>query len=340
MFSAKKGIHKTHHERKEERKMSRKKALSLLLAVSMVFSLNTVAFAEEATVEATDDAAVEEVVEVEDSVETESQVSGDSVSADAQSVNKYYVSYNGTSTTFNGKADMSVKYHPASYYTGKNIKAADIDLTVSVDGYIVNAKGIKISGSKKNTSTGNTFKITSIDSNYKNIKYAHDTKFSDTDKVSANTHVYDSRSSEEAGARAAKAALKAVKKDFNKYLKKSSDNSFTFNIVARHIDDYVTYKSLKSLKVSGNSYAFNTYDSDLDNTAVVKINSNGKIQGVYVLAKGTERTNGTYTVRKVKLKKNTDYKISNSVITFEGTNINYSTSYDLTKLGASAGQST
>ena len=305
--------------------MSRKKALSLLLAVSMVFSMNAIAFAEE-----TSSGGTEETVEVE------SQVSSDSAEA---TYSENIQSVNGSSTKFNGKADMTVTYNTNARYTGKTIKAIDLDLTVSVDGYIVNAKTIKITGSKKNTSTGNTFKIKSIDTNYKNIEYASDGLVGST-SVSAGDCVYDSRSSEEAGTTAAKAALKAVKKSFNTYLKKSSDNSFEFNINAVYINDYVTYKSLKSLKVSGNSYAFNTYDESLKNTAVIKINNNGKVTGVYILAKGSERTNGTHKVRKVKLKKNTDYKITNSVITFDGSNFNYSTGYDLTKLGAASGQNT
>ena len=305
--------------------MSRKKALSLLLAVSMVFSMNAIAFAEE-----TSSGGTEETVEVE------SQVSSDSAEA---TYSENTQSINGSSTKFNGKADMMVTYDSNVRYTGKTIKATDLNITVSVDGYVVNAKTIKITGSKKNTSTGNTFKIKSIDTNYKKIKYNDP-----VGSTSANYGkcVYDTKSSEEIGKIAAKAALKAVKKSFNTYLKKSSDNSFDFNIKAVYISDnsYVTYKSLKSLKVSGNSYAFNTYDKSFDNTAVVKINNNGKVTGVYILAKGSERTNGTCKVRKIKLKKNTDYKITNSVITFDGTNINYTTGYDLTKLGAASGQNT
>lgn len=312
-------------ERKKE--MGRKKALSLLLAAAMVFSSNTISFAEE-----TADEGVIEITAEEDA-ETESKVSGDSVASDSRSVNDR-ISVSGG---FNGKADMSVTYHAASYYTGKNIKASDLEITVSVDGYIVDAKGLKIMGSKKAPAKGNTFKIKSIDTNYKNIRYAHDTKIGST-SVSADDHVYDSRSGEEAGERAAKAALKAVKKDFNRYLKKSENNSFSFDIAAVYIDRCVTYKELKSLKVSGNSYAFDTYDESMANTAVVKISNSGKVSGVYILARGKKRTNGTYSVRKVKLKKNSDYRITNSVLTFEGSNINYSEGFDLTKIGASAGQ--
>lgn len=309
--------------------MGRKKALSLLLAVAMVFSSNTISFAEEKADEGVIETAADEVVEIE------SKVSEDSAKADTESVNAKITVSGG----FNGKGDLAVEYQAAAYYTGRKIKASDLKITVSVDGYKVDAKGIKITGNKKNPSKGNTFKIKSIDTNYKNIRFAHDTKLGST-SVSAGDHVYDSRGSEEAGERAAKAALKAVKKDFNKYLKKSNDNSFSFDTEAVYIDGCVTYKELKSLKVSGNSYAFDTYDESgvMGHKAVVKINNNGKVQGVYILARGKQRTNGTYTVRKVKLKKNTDYKITNSVLTFDGTNINYSEGFDLTKLGAASGQ--
>ena len=318
--------------------MSRKKILSLLLATSLVFSMNTMVFAGElgtettegaATIEATEENS-EDVVGVSDEiVEVSGQVSGNSQSANTKTVSG--------SEIFNGKADMSVYYDSAVSYTGKKITAENLNITVSVDGYTVKAKTIKITGSKKDSSKGNTFKIKSIDTNYKKIKYAADGKIGET-SVSAGECIYDSRSSEEAGERAARAALKAVKKDFNTYLKNSSANLFTYDVNPIYINNYVTYKSLQSLKVSGNSYAFRTYSEELDNTAVIKLNGSGKVTGVYVLTKGSERTNGTYTVKKVKLKKNTDYKITNSVITFDGTNINYSSAYDLTKLGAASGQ--
>ena len=359
--------------------MKRKNAISILLALSLVFSVNTISFAEEVSTnelgeetvtensesyedeeqeseedastenaeeestestaeaeETTADESADEEINSDEVVEIESQVS---VSSDSVSKNKSGSENKVSSNGFNGKADLTVEYNSAATYTGRKIKASDLDITVSVDNYIVDAKSIKITGEKKNTSTGNTFKIKSIDTDYKNIKFAARTKIDNT-YYDAGTNVYDSRSSEDAGEMAAKAALKAVKKDFNTYLKKSENNLFGFDIDAVYIDDYVTYKELKSLKVSGNSYAFNTYDKNLKNTAVVKINSSGKIKGVYILAKGSERTNGTYTVRKVKLKKNTDYTITDSVITFDGTNINYSTGYDLTKIGAASGQNT
>ena len=313
--------------------MERKKALSLLLAAAMVFSSNTISFAEETAEQGIVELSAEEVGEIE------SKVSEDSAEADRESVESENVKIT-VSGGFNGKADLAVEYQSAAYYTGKKIKASDLNITVSVDGYVVDAKSLKITGNKKAPSKGNTFKIKSIDTNYKNIKFAHDDTIG-SKSVSAGDHVYDSRDGEEAGERAAKAALKKVKKDFNKYLKKSNDNSFTFDIAAVYISGCVTYKELKNLKVSGNSYAFDTYDESgaMGHKAVVKLNNSGKVQGVYILSKGKKRTNGTYTVRKVKLKKNTDYKISNSVLTFDGTNINYSEEFDLTKLvGAAAGQ--
>lgn len=303
--------------------MSRKRAISLLLVLSMVFSLNTVVFAES-------------VAGYNEEVGAEAQVSENSISENSRSSNLI--------SGFNGKDDMAVSYCTSAYYTGKKIKASDLNITVSVNGYIVDAKSIKIEGNNKNTSTSNIFKIKSIDTNYKNIKYADSVRYSSSLSLNAGKNVYDTRESEEAGKRAAKAALKAVKKDFNTYLKKSEKNSFSFDICATYINNYVTYKSVKSLKISGNSYAFNTYVDDgswpLNNTAVIKISNSGKIQGVYILVKGTKRTNGTYTVKKIKLKKNTDYTINNSIISFDGINVNCKNAYDLTKLGASSGQST
>lgn len=311
--------------------MRRKKALSLLLAAAMVFSSHAISFAEE-----TADTGVVEISAEEETVEIESRVSQDSVSADSRSVNEMTVIVRGG---FNGKNDLTVEYKAAAYYTGKAIKAKDLQAKVSVNGYVVDAKGLKINGNKKNPSKGNSFRIKSIDTNYKHIMYDPNVT-SGSASLNAGKYVYDTRDSQEAGERAAKAAVKGVKKEFNRYLKKSDANSFTFDIAAVSITGCVTYKELKSTKVSGNSYAFDTFDETgaMGHKAVVKISNSGKVQGVYILTKGNKRTNGTYTVKKVKLKKNKDYKITNSILTFEGQNINYTEPLDLTKIGASAGQ--
>ena len=277
--------------------MMRKKTLSMLLALSMIFTMSGTALAAE------DDAAVETAA-----IETEAQISDNAASrnAKAQSTNIKIVG-------IGGKDDLAVEYKSAAVYTGKKIKASDLEVTVSINGYMVDATAIKISGSKKNASEGNTFKITAVSSSYKNIRYA----------TSMNqAYVYDLHSKI-----AAKAALNQLRKDFRTYLKKADANKFSFEIDPIYIKDAVKYDTLKS--VSKN--ALSTYNEKYQNTAVITM-KNGTVKKIQVLTKGAKRNNGTYKTRKYTLKKNTDYSISGSIVTFTGANVAYTTEIDISKI--------
>ncbi|MCR5776224.1 MAG: hypothetical protein K6G84_02260 [Lachnospiraceae bacterium] len=285
--------------------MIRKKTLSLIIAVSMIFSTGNIVFANENTAETYD---VSSAYTVDDTVDSEAQISDNAASANAkaQSTNIKVVG-------IGGKKDLVVEYKAAAVYTGKKIKASDLEVTVSINGYLVDAKAIKITGNNKDVSTGNTFKITSVASSYKNIRYANSYN---------GAYVYDKN-----GSLAAKSALRNLRADFNSYLKKSDANKFSFEIDPIYIKDAVTYSSLKS--VSKNALV--TYDPEYKNTAVVTI-KNGSIKKVQVLVKGAKRSNGTYKTKKYTLKKNTDYTINGTTITFTGSNVAYTTAIDISKI--------
>ncbi len=270
-----------------------KKAFAVLMAFSLALSMGTVSYADETSANN---------VSEEESVSVESMISANEAESN-QSENDKAVSKNG----FGAKSDICISYNSAASYTGKNIKASDLDITVSINGYIVDAKTIKITnGSKKNVSTGNTFKITSVDSNYKKIKV-----------YSTGKNLYDTN-----GEVAAKSALKSLKKAFNTYVKKSSDNSFTFSINPIYIKNAVNYKTLKT--VSKN--VLKEYNKGYKNTAVVTLNSSGNVRKVQVLTKGAEKSDGTNKVKKLTLKKNKDYTVgTDGTITFDGDNIAYTT---------------
>ena len=127
-----------------------KKALSLLLAVSMVFSLNTVVFAEEATdvAVATEEVAVESIDEV----------------VDTQSINGKDVNEQSSNTKDGVYSEVS--YNSTVYFTGKKVTAADLGIEkvfVSGNGVSGNYTVKKIKSKNKKVSTSATFYITSID---------------------------------------------------------------------------------------------------------------------------------------------------------------------------------
>ncbi len=285
--------------------MIRKKTLSLVIAVSMIFSTGNMVFANENTSDITD---ISSAYTIDETVDSQALISDNAASANAkaQSTNIRVVG-------IGGKKDLAVEYKAAAVYTGKKIKASDLDVTVSINGYVVDAKAIKITGSKKDVSTGNTFKITSVASSYKNIRYSSSYN---------SAYVFDKD-----GSLAAKSALRNLRSDFNTYLKKSDANKFTFEIDPIYIKDAVTYSSLKS--VSKNALV--TYDPEYKNTAVITI-KNGSVKKVQVLVKGAKRNNGTYKTKKYTLKKNTDYTINGTIMTFTGSNVAYTSAIDISKI--------
>lgn len=136
-----------------------KKGLSILLALSMVFSLNTMAFAEEAV---TEEAVVEEVaVAAEDDVVTQSEQSLGKYedrwldAYDKVSCNK--ISMNGTTLETRGQEVV--------FYTGNKITASRLGLRIvdTETGYAIPVKKIKLTNNKKANAVGVVnFKITSI----------------------------------------------------------------------------------------------------------------------------------------------------------------------------------
>lgn len=117
-----------------------KKALSLLLAVSMVFSMNAVAFADEANDEVV---AIEDVVEVED--EAEATQSTDSMNS--QTVSQV--------TLTDGSV---VSYNKTPLFTGAKIDAKALNMKVTVSGLSVSknltVEKLKFAKGYKKTTTG------------------------------------------------------------------------------------------------------------------------------------------------------------------------------------------
>lgn len=119
-----------------------KKALSLLLAVSMVFSMNAVAFADEAN---------DDVVAIEDSVEVEADDTVDTQSTNSQ--NSQTVSQ---VTLTDGSV---VSYNKTPLFTGAKIDAKALNMKVTVSGLSVSNSSLTVEKLKfakgyKKTTTG------------------------------------------------------------------------------------------------------------------------------------------------------------------------------------------
>ncbi|MCR4745686.1 MAG: hypothetical protein K5894_10725 [Lachnospiraceae bacterium] len=285
----------------------RKKGLSVLLALSMVFTMNTIAFAGEATDVTEVTEANEEVREQYDQSRSDwnrnyNQYIGSSVSVDTT-----IQSINGTTL------DIKV-WNATLEYNGRKINAADLDIEISDNeiGYKVPVKKIKIIGSnKKANATGEIrYKITGL----YNWKYL--TEGSGKDWTP----------------KAHKAALKTIKAKFNTI----KNTEFKAYIKPRYIYGSVSASLIKELKkkkeLDWND--INYIDPNGDGSQVnlrncIVINEkNGKIKSVQlpVLTKkyfagklpdgsAYSRTR-CYKLKLKKLKSGTDYVVSGDSISF------------------------
>lgn len=274
----------------------KKKGLSLLLALSMVFTMNAVAFAGETT---------DEVVVTSETVEIEKTQSKD---AYEQSDNSYYkqtswadgesVSINGTTCVL--RSDTDGVFH----YTGKKFKASDLGLRFYDNDtkYGVAVKNIKNSGKAKATGAV-TFSLKSLGS-YKTV-------YSQNGDLTVGE---------------AKAALKALKTKF----KSAKGQTFTAYVAPTYINDSISIDAVKNLKnlnkasVSSGDLAkyVEQYGIDVDgNEKVVYIKTkNGtvkKVQLVYLDRKAVGPEVYKYSVKTKNLKKGTDYVVSGDSISFE-----------------------
>ena len=282
-----------------------KKGLSILLALSMVFSLNTFAFAEEAVVE--DDAAVVEAVAEEDEAEvTQSQ---DHTSW-TESLNQYSdkTSFKDGAYTISGAGiDVGSYNDGLAYYHGKKITGTDLGLYIQNDsGYRIRVKGIKLTSNKKSDATGEIkFNLKSIGS-YKD--------------VISMTHPYELTEYE------AKQAYKNLKAS----LKNAKSTELTAYIAPTYINDSISESALKTLKKAGKTISMgeleslgwvDTSSSDANVFIKAKNGSVKKVQLVY-LAKTWIKSNDGGDVYKVKvktrtLKKGKDYVANGDSITFD-----------------------
>ena len=143
-----------------------KKGLSILLALSMVFSLNTFAFAEEAVV--TDEAVVEAVAE--DDVEVTQSQDTEAYSQSISALKKKTSFGDGAVTISGAGLDVGSVTGGLAYYHGKKTTGTDLGLYVEDEaGYGVGVKGIKITSNKKATATGEIKFTLKALGNYKTV---------------------------------------------------------------------------------------------------------------------------------------------------------------------------
>ena len=315
----------THHlsegkklKEREEFRMN-KKGLSILLALSMVFSLNTFAFAEEAVVEE----AAEEVVSVEDtqSVNEQSVEVQDTVSDDgwtkliASARNEISLSGNSVSmgsTTL--EAYCTLGSGGLFYYTGKKLTADRLNLAIhdTATGYSIPVKKIKITDNKKADATGV-------------VKF----------QISGICGINDLGWS---GGGVQAETAKAAYKDLQTKFKSAKNEEFSVYVMpARFTQDGVvsenlfnSWKSAKKTLSTGDLLDSNGYfwigenEGDLDSTPVMITMKNSKVKSVqipYVEYKRAKDSSGfssdVYTIKlkTKKLKAKKDYTVSDDNVT-------------------------
>ncbi len=274
----------------------KKKGLSLLIALSMVFTMNAVAFAGETT------DPTEVIKEAYDYNDTQSY--------DSQSTDRYVQSLNGTTlSVIVGTSTPS--------YTGKKITAVDLGVMLydSETKYTVPVKRIKLTGTnKKKTATGAiTYKMTGIN----NWKYMIDTRAAGDQNYSSG---------------ALKTAYKSIKTKF-KSVKSTELKAY---IKPHYIESSVSATAVKTLKKnkslsSGDLEIDANGDGDLESiTDCVIVNTkNSGVKSVqipvikrkYLQYKDYEGEHfGSAYKLKVslkKLRKGKDYTVSGDVITFK-----------------------
>ena len=244
-----------------------KKALSLLLAASMVFSMNAVAFAEEAVVA---DEAVE-VVEVVDA-DTEEVVEVEADEEDAEETDKEAQSSNTQSECeiTLGSYKAKVSYNSTPMYTGAKIDPAQLNIRftvsqLSASSQLFTVTKVKFRKGYKKTSTGTVY-----------------VGFSAVDKSNKSSLT-------KADKKILQAVLKASKKDTPLAL-----NIPKFSVSMSNVK-LSTEK--KPSSVSSDWYALSIlYNSNKDKIKAVKVaytNSKGKVKTVKVKKSNYSYSNGT-----------------------------------------------
>ena len=313
-----------------------KKGLSILLALSMVFSLNSMAFAEEALVEeeAVVETAAEDDVEVTQSNQSKETykervfaiaddptlVSCDNVSLGSTDLKLFadggitYEEDDEKLPLLAGSVKTAEKYTATAYgvlpYTGKKLTAERLGLTLydTKTLYSIPVKKIKLTGNnKKATATGKvTFKVTAIGGVNDLIPNA-------TDEEGANIVT-------------AKAAYKELKAKF----KAGKNQEFSAYIIDSYIDDSVSDAYIKDLKSKKKSLSSGDVTLISEGNKILITTKNGQVKKVeipyieYKYKKSKLNDNGygkgeVYTVKLKfrKLKKGKDYTVSGEFAVFE-----------------------
>lgn len=296
-----------------------KKGLSLLLAVSMLFTMNSVAFAEEAVTEEATVAATEEVV-VEDAAESAETVDEQYDTSDAtDSKGDDYESSKLTKTqSINGSSKTyCIVGNTTPSYTGKKLEASSLRIRLynQEAGYYIPVTKIKTKAKAKATGYV-TYSIAGIDT-WKDIQgYVNGALTYDIPETTA------------------KALYKQAKSD----LKSAKSTEFTAYIEPRYISGSVsnalikTLKKNKSLSYNDLVYSYEGGTAYVGSSVIVNA-KNGKVKNVKLVnvtekqnvhdpdwGGGKQRENSSYKLKisTKTLKKGVDYTVSGDVITFKG----------------------
>ena len=262
-----------------------KKALSLLLAASMVFSMNAVAFAEEAVV-ADEAAEVVTVVDADEVVEVEADDVVDTVSGiNVQSSNTV-----SSETLSDG---TEVTYNKTPLFTGKKITDAKmLNIKATVSGLSVSsqltAEKIKLEKGVKKDKVGTVkFGITKFNKDQVKALPKDDKK-----KVKAFYKAQKSSLPLSMEIKPFSASFNNVTADTNKKPSTVSEGSYVVTIVPNKKDTKATVKiwslnskgKAKAVKVSSKDFSYSnktvkfTNSSKFDTTVAFKISGNSVVK--------------------------------------------------------------
>ena len=289
-----------------------KKGLSILLALSMVFSLNSMAFAEEAVVEEEAVvAAVEEDVEVTQSQDLRQWA----ISSFVQLRKK--TSFKDGKVTISGAGlKVGTSFGGVAFYHGKKTTGTDLGLYIEDEaGYGISVKGIKLTSNKKADATGEIkFKMKTLGT-YKDV-YGPDCIVDDN----VTNNVTEGE---------AKAAFKALKTKF----KNAKNEELTAWVAPSYVRGSISEEAVKTLKSFSKKGSVSMADLggyinnwgirfSPSNTAALIKTKNGSVKKVQLVYLSPSYVKGSdhvmrYRVKTKTLKKGKDYNVNGDSITFD-----------------------
>ncbi len=272
--------------------MNKKKALSLLLAASMVFSMNTVAFAAETT-NTVDAQMVYDHRDMNDNMQSENaktESANAKIEEEAKKAGIYFVG-----------GVVEEVYATGSKISSKQIAGTkgNYTMVVSANGYVASVKAVKVTSKTKAAGETVTYKI-------KSLNLGNAVKQRVTEDGRTYNKSLPSKEAKE-GAKALKSVLSTIK-----------GYEFSAVIYPTYLSGAVSSNYAKEILKNGKTVS--SGDAEKINNKVIVTKKNGNVKKVQVVVEspiktttldGEKSTSWSYSVIKLKsLKKGKDYEVT------------------------------